>query len=105
MSSLRLLLLGSPRLERDGVKLHVSRRKALAMLAYLAVTGQPHRRETLITLLWPDSDPTLAYSYLRRDLAVLNKVLRLRWLNVGREELGLTPPDDFSGATSWRALP
>ncbi|MGD2176341.1 MAG: tetratricopeptide repeat protein [Anaerolineae bacterium] len=95
MSSLRLLLLGSPRLERDGVKLHVSRRKALAMLAYLAVTGQPHRRETLITLLWPDSDPTLAYSYLRRDLAVLNKVLRPGWLNVSREELEIAHRDDF----------
>jgi hypothetical protein len=38
MTKLRLLLLGSPRLEKDDILLKLSRRKALALLAYLAVT-------------------------------------------------------------------
>jgi predicted ATPase/DNA-binding SARP family transcriptional activator/Tfp pilus assembly protein PilF len=105
MSRLTLSLLGPPCLEREGVPLSVSRRKAFAILAYLAVTGQPHRRETLTTLLWPDSDPTLAHSYLRRDLAVLNKVLGPGWLDIGREELGLVLRDDFwLDVTAFRQL-
>jgi predicted ATPase/DNA-binding SARP family transcriptional activator/Tfp pilus assembly protein PilF len=104
-SGLQLSLLGSPRLQREGVALSVGRRKAFAMLAYLVVTGQPHRRETLTALLWPDSEPTLAYSYLRRDLTVLNKVLGTGWLDIDREELGLARRDDFwLDVTEFRQL-
>ena len=39
-SLLRLFLLGPPRLEADGATLPISTRKAMALLAYLAVTGQ-----------------------------------------------------------------
>ena len=45
MSRLALYLLGPPRLERDGQSIHIGRTKAVALLAYLAVTGQPHARE------------------------------------------------------------
>ena len=54
MSQLNLYLLGPPRIERDGQKLHVGRRKALALLAFLAVENRPHSRETLAALLWPE---------------------------------------------------
>jgi DNA-binding SARP family transcriptional activator len=57
MSQLALYLLGPPRLERDGVPVEFRYRKNIALIAYLAVTGQPHTRETLITLLWPELDP------------------------------------------------
>ena len=56
MSDLRLLLLGSPRIEQDGAPVEIRRRKAIALCAYLAVTGEPHRRESLAALLWPDYD-------------------------------------------------
>ena len=45
--TLNLLLLGSPRLERDGRSLEPDTRKATALLAYLAITGRFHTRARL----------------------------------------------------------
>ena len=56
VSQLTLSLLGPPHIARDGMPLQVDTRKAIALLAYLAVVGAPQRRDTLATLLWPDSD-------------------------------------------------
>jgi DNA-binding SARP family transcriptional activator len=56
VSRLALYLLGPPRLELDGEPIQVSRRKAMALLAYLAVTGQFHSRDSLATFLWPEYD-------------------------------------------------
>jgi DNA-binding SARP family transcriptional activator len=53
---LALYLLGPPRIEREGVAIKLDRRKAIALLAYLAVTGRSHRRDSLVNLLWPDYD-------------------------------------------------
>ncbi len=60
MSRLELSLLGSPRIELDGSVVEVDTRKATALLAYLAVTGEAHRRDALAALLWPESDQTRA---------------------------------------------
>ena len=65
MSRLELYLLGPPRVELDGKLLHLSRRKALAFLAYLAVTGRPHSRDSLATLFWPQHDQKSARAELR----------------------------------------
>jgi DNA-binding SARP family transcriptional activator len=40
MSDLRVSLLGAPRFKRDGVSLELRPRKNIALIAYLAVTGQ-----------------------------------------------------------------
>ena len=42
MSQWVLHLLGSPRLERDGTPVGIQRRKVMALLIYLAVTGRSH---------------------------------------------------------------
>ena len=42
VSSLSLYLLGSPRVEHAGTLIRINRRKAVALLAYLAVTGRDH---------------------------------------------------------------
>ncbi|GEM_PF-207625 len=68
MSELRLFLFGTPRLECDGTPVKLTRRKVTALLAYLAVTGQPHSREAIAALLWPDFDAPSAYAYLRNAL-------------------------------------
>jgi DNA-binding SARP family transcriptional activator len=96
MSSLKLYLLGRPRLERDGVPLELDRHKNVALVAYLAVTGECHTREALITLLWPELEPSRARAGLRRNLSRLRKALGDRWLVVDREMVGLTPCADPS---------
>ncbi|MGD9100434.1 MAG: SARP family transcriptional regulator, partial [Anaerolineae bacterium] len=74
MSRLKLYLLGPPRLERDGVPLEFNMRKNVALVAYLAVTGYSHTREALVTLLWPELEPSRARAGLRRNLSVLRKM-------------------------------
>jgi len=91
MPQLTLFLLGSPRLERDGQPVEVDTRKAIALMAYLAVTRQSHSRDALATLLWPDYDQTHARGALRRTLSALNKALAGEWLEVDRETIGLQP--------------
>jgi DNA-binding SARP family transcriptional activator len=56
VSRLALYLLGPPRLERgpsrgEAVPVDLQYQKNVALLAYLAVTAEPHTRESLITLL------------------------------------------------------
>ena len=50
MAQLAINLLGPPKIEVDGRPIEISRRKAVALLAYLALTGQPHGREALAAL-------------------------------------------------------
>jgi DNA-binding SARP family transcriptional activator len=89
MSSLKLLLLGPPRLERDNLPVELERRKALALLAYLAVTSEPQSRDALATLLWPGKDETQAHAYLRRALFTLKQALRTKQIEIGRERIAL----------------
>ncbi|MEZ4681336.1 MAG: BTAD domain-containing putative transcriptional regulator [Caldilineaceae bacterium] len=75
MSTFKLYLFGSPRLERGGVVVKIARRKALALLSYLAATGKPHARDSLATLFWPDYSQPEARVALSRHLSYLNKLL------------------------------
>ncbi len=88
---LRLRLSGAPHLERDAAPLPVQRRKTLALLAYLAVTGRPHSRETLATLLWPENDQSSALANLRRELSRLKDSLGEGALVIDRQQVGLNP--------------
>jgi DNA-binding SARP family transcriptional activator len=91
MPQLSLFLLGSPRLERDGTPIEVDTRKAIALLAYLALSSpvEPQSRDVLVTLLWPDYDEANARASLRRTLSSLNRALAGTWLEIGRESIGL----------------
>jgi len=95
MSALKLFLLGQPRFERDGQPLTFDTRKNVALVAYLALTGGCHSRETLITLLWPELEPRRARAVLRRNLSVLGKTLGGEWLVVDGDEIGTDPSTDF----------
>jgi DNA-binding SARP family transcriptional activator len=103
MSSMKLLLLGPPRLERENVPVVLERRKALALLAYLAVTNQPQSREALATLLWPDKDETQAHAYLRRALWTLKQALGVEHIAIGRERIGLASGSDPLSDLYWPA--
>jgi DNA-binding SARP family transcriptional activator len=91
MSRLALYLLGPSRIELDGEEVHIGRRKALALLAYLAVAGQRHQRDSLATLLWSELDQRSARADLRRILSFLNRKLGRGWLTADRETAALDP--------------
>jgi DNA-binding SARP family transcriptional activator len=97
MSGLNLFVLGPPRLERYGQQVKVERRKALALLIYLAATGQDQRRDTLAVLFWPEYDQTSARAALRRTLFSLNKVLGPDLVDANREWIGLRSMKRRSG--------
>ena len=63
MTGLRLALLGPPQIELDGVPVEIKRRKATALLVYLAVTDQEHSRAHLATLFWPEYDEGRAFRF------------------------------------------
>jgi len=94
-SPLALYLLGPPRVERDGVPVRLDRRKAVALVAYLAVTGQSHRRDSLINLLWPEYDSSRGRAALRRTLYTLRDALGSDWLAADREQMGIEPDAAF----------
>src|ERR1700682_2333176 len=89
MAQLTLSFLGPPSVERDGIPLEVDTRKAIALLAYLATTGQNQPRDALSTLLWPEYDQANARANLRRTLSALKRGLADQGLSVDREHIGL----------------
>jgi DNA-binding SARP family transcriptional activator/predicted ATPase len=95
MARLAVFLLGAPRIELDGEPVHVWRRKAVALLAYLAVEGGAHGRDTLAALLWPEYDQSSARADLRRNLSLLKRKLGSEWLTAHRETAGLNPNADM----------
>jgi DNA-binding SARP family transcriptional activator/tetratricopeptide (TPR) repeat protein len=82
-------LLGPPTVEVDGRPLAVDTRKAIALLAYVAVTGRPASRGELAALLWPDSGEAAARGALRRTLSVLNAALGGSGVEISRVAVGL----------------
>ena len=66
MSQIALYLFGSPRVEYRGEPVQIRRRKAMALLVYLAMTEQAHGRDALATMFWPESDQSTARAGLRR---------------------------------------
>jgi len=65
------------------------------MLAYLAVSGVSHHRESLAALLWPDYDQMHAMGALRRTLSSLRKALQGEILEIKRETVGIHPQADW----------
>src|SRR5918998_5045559 len=75
MPRLSVALLGSPDVRHAGRVVAFPTRKALALLAYLLTEGGAHPRETLIGLLWPDSEQAAGRATLRSTLARLRDAL------------------------------
>src|SRR6266516_7435838 len=82
-------LLGPVRVLVTGAPLAVDTRKAIALVAYLAVTGRPQSRESLAALLWPEADGADARAALRRTLSVLNAGLGAGTLAIDRASVSL----------------
>src|ERR687897_2061318 len=84
-----ILLLGTPRIEHNGVPVEVDTRKAIALAAYLAITKQNHTRDALAGLLWPEYNQSRARAALRRTLSSLGKARAEGWLRADRESVNL----------------
>jgi predicted ATPase/DNA-binding SARP family transcriptional activator len=90
----------------DEVAVTTERRKALALLAYLAASGDSgagqagtrpapaaYSREALATLLWPDYDQSRAMAYLRRTVWEVNQVIGPGWVVADRDTVSLARPN------------
>ena len=97
-------LLGPPRIERAGRAVAVDTRKAIALLAYLAVESRPVGREELATLLWPDADHARARAALRRTLSALGSALDGRGLVVQGDILTVDPSSAWIDVDVFRRL-
>ncbi len=111
MTELSLVLLGPPAVMRDGKPVSFDTRKAIALLALLAVTGREHSREQLADLLWPEADSVKSRASLRRTLSVTAAAMGAGltisrtavalepsavWVDVGEFETLITRPDAAS---------
>lgn len=105
MAAYRVFLLGAPRIESHHQTVAIDTRKALALLAYLIISGEPQSRDTAAALLWPESDQTSARAALRRTLSTLRRVLSEDVVDFGREVLTLKPSGDFwCDVTAFRSF-
>lgn len=91
MTTLQIQLFGPPRLTRDGTLVHIERRRTLAFTIYLALSGQAEHRERLLTLFWPERDPSQARADLRRTLYQIHHLLGDGWLTTEGEGIALPP--------------
>lgn len=73
--SLRLELLGPPRMYLNDKKLRIIRAKAISTLAWLGHTRQQASRDMLAGMFWPDSDSVHAKGALRTTVSSLRQVL------------------------------
>lgn len=85
---LDIKLLGPPEIEADGAPADFDTRKAVAVLAYLAVE-QKASRETLTGLFWSESSPDRARATLRRTLSSIRKGMGPRAIEADRYQVRL----------------
>jgi len=94
--SLTVSLLGSPQIAINGRPLRFGSVKAIALLAYLSVSGMLHDRAELAALLWPESDNKRARGALRYTLSRIKKELGDDFLIVTRRQIGMNPQADWT---------
>jgi DNA-binding SARP family transcriptional activator len=81
--------LESTRLERGGKIVETDTRKAIALLAFLVVTGQNHPRDSLAAFFWPELDHSHARGALRRTLSSLKSAIGSDTIESNRDLIGL----------------
>ena len=87
--ALAIRLLGPPRVERDGGAVAFDTRKAMALLAHLALAERPRSREALCSLLWSAHDLDRARGALRRTLSTLRQGIGEEWIDTAGDSVVL----------------
>ena len=95
MDALYISGLGPLQIALNDQQVEIKRRKAVALLVYLAVEGRSQSREFLSGLFWPEYEQSKAYAYLRRTLWEINNVLGDGWLEISREWVGIPSLTNF----------
>lgn len=103
MPALKLLFLGSLQIEFNDRKITFSRRKAVALLSYLVITGRPHQRDTLASMFWPEQEHSKARAALRRHLWTLNDKLG-GLISADRESIEIQAEDIWNDVEAFRSL-
>jgi DNA-binding SARP family transcriptional activator len=88
-SSLELSLLGAARVRMNGLDVSLATRKALGLLAFLALEGTTSRSK-LADLLWSDMDEDAARNNLRKEVFRLRETALRDFLDVSASSLALT---------------
>ena len=95
VEGLQLILLGKPQISLDGAPVTgFIYNKALALLAYLAVTKRPHSRESLAGLLWGEMPDAAAKANLRKILSVLRQIAAPN-LEIGRQTVAFNRDSNY----------
>ncbi len=89
MPGLSIALLGAPLITLDGAPVKIPTSRAVPLLAYLALSGQPQNRETLASLLWTDSGQKQSLAALRTTLWRLKSAGLEEWITLDRNEITL----------------
>lgn len=89
VAAVEVILLGSPQVRRDGAPVAFDTRKALALLAHLALADRARPRDVLAELLWPEHDAEHARGALRRTLSTLRGVVGADAIEATRERVAL----------------
>lgn len=89
MASPHLFLLGAPKFELNRKPVTLGAAKAVALLGYLAATGELQSRERLLGLLWSESSEDAARKNLRNTLWSIRKALGDDILNAGDDHLSI----------------
>ena len=95
-SQLTLHFLGPPQIYLNHEPVTADRRKAVALLAYLAVIGGKQTRDSLSALLWPDYDQSKAFTNLRHALWETQQTIGEGWIVANRETIGLDTNADIA---------
>lgn len=95
MAQVKICLFGWMRVLVDDEEWKWERRKTQALISYLATSSQPYHRDTLATLLWPESDTANARAALRRILVEINQSPLKDWLIANRQSIQLKPDDNL----------
>ncbi|HEX9118696.1 MAG TPA: BTAD domain-containing putative transcriptional regulator, partial [Anaerolineae bacterium] len=87
--TVELCFLGVPQIRKDGQTVEIKSAKAIALLAYLAVTDRPQPRERIMALLWGESAEEAARKNLRNTLWTIRRELGDELVASGDDRLGL----------------
>ena len=69
--------------------------KTFALFVHLALDRRSHRRDSLVNMLWPDSDGRQGRGLLRHALYVLRKTITAECIEADRDTVSLRPDFDL----------